>query len=427
MKGRGETMTHRSNKPNPIPAFQPLPTVGKDEMNLAEFPIARLGRNDTRKVIEYHGQIVEKDGSVLEQKWVVSGSAKFGLPTEFAERVLVALMALSAEERFIDRKVSFTPYRILRMLNMSTGNVNYKAVKKALQQLVGVTIYSEGSFWDKAHEKRVTTEKGFHLLDDFWLKSMKSNVEDEEISAYVVWGERFWENFKAGYIKNLDVTFYYSLDSTLARRLYRFLDKRMHYRDEYQIDIFDLAARLGMKECRYPSHLLKKFKPAFTELIERNYLAGADVIKVGKFTRIKFVRVGATQLLQASLWDGNVQELAESATEGRSGTQIGSEGTTGVESREGRLMALYVRFETPERLKQAWQEVLQEFSATMPFATYQMLADSGLVDLEGDDAVIAVNSNNKDWIERQMRRKFMSKLSMVLGTKVKAIQFVALD
>ena len=46
---------------------------------------------------------------------------------------------------------------------------------------------------------------------------------------------------------------------------------------------------------------------------------------------------------------------------------------------------------------------------------------------KGDDAVIAVNSNNKDWIERQMRRKFMSKLSLVLGTKVKAIQFVALD
>jgi hypothetical protein len=36
---------------------------GKDEMNLAEFPIARLGRNDTRLTIEYEGQTV-KDGKV---------------------------------------------------------------------------------------------------------------------------------------------------------------------------------------------------------------------------------------------------------------------------------------------------------------------------------------------------------------------------
>lgn len=102
-------MTHRSNKPNPLASFQPPSTTGKDEIDLAEFPIARLGRNDTRKVIEYHGQIVERGGSVLEQKWVVSGSPSSGLPTEFAERVLVALMALTAEERFSDRKVSFTP------------------------------------------------------------------------------------------------------------------------------------------------------------------------------------------------------------------------------------------------------------------------------------------------------------------------------
>jgi len=44
---------------------------GKDEMNLAEFPIARLGRNDTRLAIEYEGQTV-KDGKVLTQKWIAS-------------------------------------------------------------------------------------------------------------------------------------------------------------------------------------------------------------------------------------------------------------------------------------------------------------------------------------------------------------------
>lgn len=86
--------------PAPIPEESATPPViflsGKDEMNLAEFPIARLGRNDTRLTIEYNGQIIDKTGGILEQKWIVSGSAKFGLPTEFAERVLVGLMTLTA-------------------------------------------------------------------------------------------------------------------------------------------------------------------------------------------------------------------------------------------------------------------------------------------------------------------------------------------
>lgn len=420
-------MAHRSNKPNPIPASQPLTVPGKDEMNLAEFPLARLGRNDTRKVIEYHGQIIEKDGSVLEQTWVVSGSAKFGLPTEFAERVLIALMALTAEQNFDERKVEFTPYRILKMLNMTTGNVNYKAIKKALQQLVGVTIYSEGSFWDKANARRVTTEKGFHLLDDFWLKSMKgSDGGAEEVSAYVVWGERFWENFKAGYIKNLDVTFYYSLESTLARRLFRFLDKRMHYRNEYQIDVFDLAARLGMKEYAYPSELVKKLKPAFNELIARNYLASAEPIKVGKFTCIKFVRMGAMQILQASLWDEDAYQGAEGDVVGRGEAQALPAEQGDVESREERTAALLARFQTPALLQQAWRDLLRELAETMPAESYRMIGDSLLLEIEGGAAVVAVNPVNRDWIERQMGRKILTTLSVLLGERVREITFLAL-
>jgi hypothetical protein len=96
------------------------------------------------------------------------------------------------------------------------------------------------------------------------------------ITGYIVWGERIWDSFQAGYIKNLDVEFYYALENTLARRLYRFLDKRMHYQDSYQIDIFDLAARMGMKPYPYASHLARKLKPAFDELQSRGFLARVE-------------------------------------------------------------------------------------------------------------------------------------------------------
>ena len=39
---------------------------GKDEMNLAVLPIARLGRNDTRTTIEYYGTFAQK---VSRRRW----------------------------------------------------------------------------------------------------------------------------------------------------------------------------------------------------------------------------------------------------------------------------------------------------------------------------------------------------------------------
>lgn len=60
-------------------------------MNLAVLPIALLGRNDTREKIEYYGTF--SNGKKQENMvWTVRGAAEIGLPSEFAERVLVALL-----------------------------------------------------------------------------------------------------------------------------------------------------------------------------------------------------------------------------------------------------------------------------------------------------------------------------------------------
>ena len=62
---------------------------GKDEMNLAVLPIARLGRNDRRTRIEYYGTFRESGKEQEKMVWIVEGAA--GLPTEFAERQFLAV------------------------------------------------------------------------------------------------------------------------------------------------------------------------------------------------------------------------------------------------------------------------------------------------------------------------------------------------
>jgi plasmid replication initiation protein len=413
-------MAHYDDQVPSPPAAPPI--NGKDEMNLAEFPIARLGRNDTRLTIEYTGQITDKTGTVLEQQWLVSGSATFGLPTEFADRVLVALMVITAKESFANRRVPFTIYRVLKLLGLSHNKRNYGAVEKALQQLVGVTIYSEGAFWDHAQQKRVTTKKGFHILEEFWLKSSEDDdivTETESINGYVIWSERLWNSFQAGYIKNLDIDFYYSLEHTLARRLFRFLDKRMHYQDTYQIDIFDLAARLGMKPYTYASQVARKLKPAFEELQATGYLERADIIKVGTYTRARFVRTSPSKRSQT--W-------AENATQVPRGTEEALKRDTVPTTPISRCEALYERYSTSDHLKQVWGAVLREYERMLPVATFAMLTDSALVEVKGQEAVIGVDKRYREWIERQMRRQMSVLLNHHLGTteKIKDIQFIAI-
>lgn len=385
---------------------------GKDELNLAEFPLARLGRNDTRAVIEYQGEIRDPRHGLIEQKWTVSGSAKFGLPTEFAERVLVGLMTLSARENFRDRKVPFTIYGILKLLGLTHNKRNYKAVEKALQQLVGVVIYSEGAFFDKDQQKRVTSKQGFHILEEFWLKSFESDpdvIAEEGVNAYLVWSEQMWKNFQAGYIKQLDLQFYYSLESTIARRLYRFLDKRMYYQDKYEIDIFDMAARIGMMSYPYPSDLARKLKPAFEELKANGFLEEAAVIKVGRFTRVRFIR---TRPKQIALWDENAPQ-AEPQVAPKLISQP--------------LAALLSEYKTPPELTATWEAILQQLAATMNSESYRMMANSALLTVSGDEAFIAVDERNKGWIERQLRRKLLSLLSVGREQRIREIRFIPID
>jgi plasmid replication initiation protein len=395
--------------------------AGKDEMNLAEFPIAKLGRNDPRTVIRYEGQVVDKAGHVQLQKWIVSGSSLYGLPTEFAERVLVALMYLTAEANFPSRKVSFTIYRVLQLLGLSTGKRNYEAVKVALKQLVSVTIHSEGAYFDKESQQRITTERAFHLIEDIWLKSWgsESAAEEENSTGYVIWGKRLWRNFQAGYIKHLDTTFYYSLQNPLARRLYRFLDKRMHYQNSYQIDVFELAARLGMTTYRYPSDVTGKLKPAFRELQERGWLAQVEILKRQKFTRIKFVRADAIPRSQMS-----AQEASETRSEARDEEKAVDMGSTPMEEHNDRVEALYARYSTSVELQQAWSAVLEEFHWSLPAGSYRLIAESVLVDVTGAEAIIAIEARYQEWVERQMRRKILATLGEHLDQEIGDISFV---
>jgi hypothetical protein len=72
------SQTKPSNRQSAMTA-QPLPT-GRDEMNLAEFPVTKLGSRDQREVLTYEGWAVGADKKPYRQAWTVRGATGLGLP-----------------------------------------------------------------------------------------------------------------------------------------------------------------------------------------------------------------------------------------------------------------------------------------------------------------------------------------------------------
>lgn len=272
-----------------------LASAGKDEMNLAEFPIATLrGRGDSRREIVYRGEIVDRvTGIRMDQAWRVTGDSLLGLPNEFDERVYVALMAITARSGFTGRRVAFSVYQILKIMGQTANSRSYEFVERSLRRLKGVTITAQGAFFDNTTKEYVRTTMSFNLIDKFWLSYReKDNHVREEVGvpAYMVWSEEIWNSFQAGYIKNLDLDYFYNLENPTARRLYRLLDKRMWYENQGSIDLKALVGRLGMVEYAHRSQIKRKLEPAITELLQTGFLESYRYDDQPGYTRVYFVR-----------------------------------------------------------------------------------------------------------------------------------------
>ena len=363
---------------------------GKDEMNLAVLPVARLGRSDERTRIEYYGTFSDKEGQ-QDMVWTVRGADGLGLPGELGERVLVALLYLGAQTGFKQRRMEFSTYQIIKLLGLSDGIKNYRNIERSIAQIAGILITSDKAWIQKNAEgkqKRVTSSRGFHLIDEYYLHNLE---EDEEGNrSYVVWGKRIWQNIQAGYIKNLDVDFYYSLENPLSRRLYRFLDKMTAHRPTkpYVIDIFALANKLGMVPHEYPSYIKRLLMRAADELVKRGWLAEYHFLKVGKFHRVQFYRTGRSEPVQLPL----IEKL-----DPRYGTQ-------------------------PELdpLADLWAAIV----AHLPDDRFpQKLAETRLISIENGTATIA-GGPFRDWIENRLGTRILKALQSEMA-EISSVRFVA--
>jgi hypothetical protein len=279
--------------------------VGRDEMNLAEFPFALLADRapEGLSTIKFEDSVEGKDGKLVRRVWTVTGGEEFGLPVATDEEVYVALMEVTKEQGFDQRSMYITRYDLIKRLGWPDKGDSYRRLKEALDRLLGVTIKAEKAFWDNAKQRYV--DVGFHIIDDYALYDenpgrKRAGQQDALPLSSITWNQVIFRSFQAGNIKQLDTAFFFGLRSSVSRRLYRYLDKKRYDgKDSFRIGVKKLAfEKLGMSRTYYPSHIKQELKRAHDELVESGFLSTVEYVEakgggeeqaVYRFTRRKYL------------------------------------------------------------------------------------------------------------------------------------------
>lgn len=262
--------------------------IGGDEMNLAEFPFTLLADRQPRGVsaLEFSDIIRGKGGERVTRLWTVTGAEEFGLPVATDEEVYVALMEVTREQGFTNRTIHITRYDMIQRLGWPNKGGSYRRLRASLDRLLGVTITARRAFYDRRKERYV--DMGFHIIDDYLLYEERPGRKTRAgriyvPRSYVSWNQVIFESFQAGNLKQLDVGFYFSLRSSLSRRLFRYLDKkRLDGKPAFRIGLKKLGfEKLGMSRNYYPSHIKQELARAHEELKHNGFLSSAEYIRPG--------------------------------------------------------------------------------------------------------------------------------------------------
>lgn len=274
-----------------LPILPPLDLGGyKDELNLAEFPIAALTDRvpDGQTTLVFEDKLEQKDGPPIIRRLTIMAPSKHGLPTAMDDEVMVGLIQLTKRRNnYTDPKVAFSRYELIELLGWPQNGQSYQRIEEALHRWVGVVLMYENAWWDNAAKSWV--DENFHILENVSLYDRERRRRAGRPGAKAAarppkegdplplssfrWNEVIFRSFQSGNLKQLDLEFYLKLRLPTTKRMFRFLDKRFYRRDRLDFDLRTLACEhIGMSRSYKPTELKRRLRPALEELEALGFL-----------------------------------------------------------------------------------------------------------------------------------------------------------
>ncbi len=273
---------------------------GKDELNLAEFPLCALAHRlrPEQKTLRFEDRVRdEQRGGMVTRQLTITGSDAYGLPTALDDEVLLGLIQLTRLQDFAERKVPFTRHQLLQVLGWRDDSKSYARIEASLNRWTGVTLFYNRAWWNRA--KQCWMDEKFHLLDNVWLCHRDGPAPDIGLAgggaptSAFVWNEVIFRSFQAGNLKGIDFDFFKGLRSAVAKRLYRFLDKRFHFHQRLNFDLKEFAwEHVGLSRGYDAANLKRKLRPGIAELERKGFLQ-----PMAEAERFRKLRAGTWQVV----------------------------------------------------------------------------------------------------------------------------------
>ena len=142
--------------------------IGKDEMNLAEFPMTSLSDKPVagETSLRFEDRIYDdRKKKLITRKRIIEGSKEYGLPTATDDAVILALIQLTKlKNGFAFREVEFTRHELINLLGWPNKGQSYDRIAQSLHRVAGVTYHFENSWWD--NRRKAWTTKIFGIIDN---------------------------------------------------------------------------------------------------------------------------------------------------------------------------------------------------------------------------------------------------------------------
>jgi hypothetical protein len=292
-----------------VETLSELLRIGKDEMNLAEFPMTSLSDKPAagETSLRFEDQIYDDHKKkLITRKRIIEGSKEYGLPTATDDAVILALIRLTQlKNAFKSREVEFSRHELINLLHWPNSGQSYDRITQSLHRVAGVTYHFENSWWD--NRRKAWTTKIFGIIDNVDLNdSREADGQGVLFASRVVWNQIILDSFQAGYLRSLDFQLAMSLKHAIGLRIYRFMGKRFHLRPEWTLDLKDFAyEHIGLsRNYEGGTQIARKLRPAIQELEKADFLEPLPekerFLKKGRDWSIRLVQKATVPISLAS-------------------------------------------------------------------------------------------------------------------------------
>ena len=289
---------------------------GRDEMNLADFPISALQR--AQKGDGAGGKLDRMEFTAsrydaasrgrVTQKVTLTSTARDGLPTPADEHVILALLYVAKHStNFREATVRFAPSQLFEIMGWAPNGRSYTRLRDVLRRLKSLTIRYENAWWDvvgRAYEEEVATG----ILSGYRIARQVSGPRKagQELLSTVTWTQAFQESLERGNLKRLNLKVFFELQTPTAQRMYRFLDKRFYTQPNFAMDLVEFACgHVGLAETNNVAVLKRRLTPGIAELEKIGFIRPApaaeryEKLQVGQW-RIRFQGVAEPAALPSA-------------------------------------------------------------------------------------------------------------------------------